>query len=119
MCIIVEGGNLSILQQQEENRIIHMSNKHLSRLAYNLYYRMVLKTYLMHCKFSFHVSLNMRMSYKYETTKEFVNSHRISSIILMNIFWSISQAKGHDQPLKRLSLYLNVVFHTLVCPTGT
>jgi hypothetical protein len=61
----------------------------------------------------------MRMSSKYMTTKEFVNGHKISSIILMNVVGALVKPKGMTNHSKRPSLDLKVVFHTSVCSIGT
>jgi hypothetical protein len=52
-------------------------------------------------------------------TKEFVNGHKISSIILMNVFMELFKPKGMTNHSKRCSLDLKVVFHTYVRYIGT
>jgi hypothetical protein len=61
------------------------------------------------------VWLNMMMSSKHMTMKEFVNDRRISSIILMNVDGALIKPKGNTNHSKRPSLDLKVVFHTSVC----
>ena len=58
--------------------------------------------------------LKMMMSSKQTTTKELVNGHRISSIILMKVVGALVNPKGMRNHLKRHSLHLKVVFHTSV-----
>jgi hypothetical protein len=59
------------------------------------------------------------MSSKYMTTKEFVNDHKISSIIIMNVARELVKTKSMTNCSKRIYLYSKVVFHTLVCSIGT
>ena len=91
-----------------------MTNDHFSILTYKLCCCRVLKNYLMFSKFYTHFLLKMRMSSKYTTTKEFVNSHNISSIILMNVSKELVNPKGMTSHSKVPSLDLKVIFHTLV-----
>ena len=68
---------------------------------------------------SFQVWLNIRMSSKYTTTNELVNGRKMSSISLMKVVGAFVSLKGMTNHSKRLSLALNVVFHTLVGSIGT
>jgi len=56
----------------------------------------------------------MRISFRYTTTKEFVNECKILSIILINVSRALVKLKGLTNHLKRPSFDLKVVFHTIV-----
>ena len=58
------------------------------------------------------VWLKIRMSYKYTTTNELVNGHKISSINLMMVAGAFVNLKGMTSDSKRPSLALKAVFHT-------
>jgi hypothetical protein len=73
----------------------------------------------MHYKFLAQVLLKMRIPFIHMTTKEFLNGHKISSIILMNVVGELVKPKYMIDHSKRPSLDLKVVFHTLVCLIGT
>jgi hypothetical protein len=61
----------------------------------------------------------MRIPYKYTTTKELVNNHKILSIILMKVFGPFFKPKGMTNRSKRPSLDLKAIFHTSVFSIGT
>jgi hypothetical protein len=61
----------------------------------------------------------MRMSSKYTTTKELLKGLNTSSINLMKVFAAFFKPKGMTSHLKRPSLDLKVVFHTLFGSMGT
>jgi hypothetical protein len=63
--------------------------------------------------------MNMRMSSRYTTTKYLVKGLNTSSINLMKLDYAFVKPKGMTSHLKRPSLDLNVVFHTLVGSMGT
>jgi hypothetical protein len=69
--------------------------------------------------FSSQVLLNMRMSSRYTTTKEFVKDLNTSSINLKKFVGAFVKPKGMAMHSKRPSLYLKVVFHTSVHSMGT
>ena len=65
------------------------------------------------------VWLKIRMSSKYTTTNELVNGCKMSSINLMKVVGEFFNLKGIMCHLKRPSLDLKAVFHTLEGSIGT
>jgi hypothetical protein len=53
------------------------------------------------CKCYTQVLLKMRMSSRYKTTKELVNGHRMSSIILMKFIGALVKPKGMTNHSKK------------------
>jgi hypothetical protein len=70
-------------------------------------------------RYSSQVWLKIRMSSKYTTTNELVNGRRMSSISFMKVAGAFVNPKGMTNHLKRPSLDLNAVFHTLEGSIGT
>ena len=56
--------------------------------------------------------LKIIISSKYTTTNEFVNGHKMSSIILMKVAGALVNPKGMTNHSKMPSLALKAVFHT-------
>jgi hypothetical protein len=65
------------------------------------------------------VLLIVRISSKYNTTKELVKRLNTSSINLMKVDGAFVKPKGMTNHLKRPSLDFKVVFHTTVGLMGT
>ena len=91
-----------------------MPKVHLSKLAHNLYFHSVWRTYWMWYRCSSQVWLNIKMSSKYTTTNELVNGCKMYSISLMKVAGEFVSLKGMTSHSKRPSLALKAVFHTSV-----
>ena len=91
-----------------------MPKVHLSKLAHNLCFPSVWRTYRMWWRCSSQVWPNIRMSSKYTTTNELVNHRKMFSICLMKVTGAFVSPKGMTNHSKRPSLALKEVFHTSV-----
>ena len=96
-----------------------MPKFHFSKLAHNLCFHNFWRTCQRWWRCSSQVWLKIRMSSKYTTTNELVNSPKMSPINLMKVAGAFVNPKGMTSHSKRTFVDLKAVFHTSEGSIGT